>query len=73
MIDLPGFAESERPEFSDEPESDWVKALKEVTNSELDSEFWLAGHSFGAYLAGRLGLEKDLPITGLILLGKGLA
>ena len=72
LIDLPGFGESERIEFSEEPESDWLAALKVVINLELSDgqEFWLGGHSFGAYLAGLLALERgnDLDIKGVILM-----
>jgi len=68
MIDLPGFAESGRPKFSDEPERDWVGALKQVFDAEIKNDFWLAGHSFGCYLAARMCLEEETRITGLILL-----
>ena len=72
LIDLPGFGESERIEFSEEPESDWLAALKAVINLELSDgqEFWLGGHSFGAYLAGLLALERgnDLDMKGVILM-----
>lgn len=68
MIDLPGFAESDRPEFSDQPEEDWVKALAEVFDAEIDDKFWLAGHSFGGYLAARICLEENTRISGLILM-----
>merc|ERR1719228_2893967 len=35
LIDIPGFAESDRPEFSEKPEIDWVSALNEVFDAEL--------------------------------------
>ena len=57
MIDLPGFAESDRKELSEEPERDWARALQEVFDSELGEAFWLAGHSFGGYLATLMSLE----------------
>ena len=65
LIDLPGFAESERIDFGDEPEEVWADALKRVIDTEIGSEnYWLAGHSFGAYLAGLLSIEEKKNIDG---------
>mgnify|MGYP000307696628 CR=1 FL=1 len=50
-IDLPGFAESERQEFGENPESEWILALKIVIATEISGNFVWAAHSFGAYLA----------------------
>ena len=33
LIDLPGFAESERIDFGDEPEEVWADALKRVIDT----------------------------------------
>ena len=68
MIDIPGFGESDRPVFTDEPEKDWVAALKHVFKTEINGPFWLVGHSFGCYLAARMCLENDVNIEGIILL-----
>lgn len=68
MIDIPGFGESDRPQFSNEPEDDWVQALTEVFDAEIDGKFWLVGHSFGSYLSARMCLEENTRVCGLILL-----
>ena len=39
LIDLPGFAESDRPEFGSDPESDWIKSLQSVLRDELKHKF----------------------------------
>ena len=59
LIDLPGFGESCRPKFSEDPEKDWKEALFEVFQLEIQGKFWLLGHSFGAYLAARLCLGEE--------------
>ena len=45
-----------------------VKALTEVFDKEVPAEFWLAGHSFGGYLAARMCMEENNRIAGVILL-----
>ena len=59
MVDVSGFGV--------DPEHDRVTALKHVFQEELDGEFWLAGSSFGAYLAARMYQESDMNITGCVL------
>ena len=71
LIDLPGFAESERIDFGDyeNVEDVWLEALKSVLDVEIgNGNYWLAGHSFGAYLAGLLSMEEKLNIDGVILM-----
>ena len=75
-IDLPGFGESERHEFSPNPEADWVLALETVIQSEITQNvdclgnygYWLCGHSFGGYLAAALSVEKDDHLLGVIFI-----
>ena len=71
LIDLPGFAESERIDFGDyeNVEEVWLEALKSVLDVEIgNGNYWLAGHSFGAYLAGLMSMEEKLNIDGVILM-----
>ena len=68
LIDLPGFAESDRPEFGPNPEMDWLKSLQSVLSQEVKEKYWLAGHSFGGFLAARLAMEEGERLEGVILM-----
>lgn len=70
LIDLPGFGESDRTMLNEQdPESDWLASITSVISSELDQgEYWLGGHSFGAYLAGLVALQNDSKMAGVILM-----
>ena len=49
-IDLPGFGDSERLVFGEDPISEWILALKIVISSEISGEYIWCAHSLGAYL-----------------------
>jgi len=68
LIDLPGFGESERHTFGENPEEDFTAAIQDILKSEIPAECWLVGHSFGGYVATLVSLTTETRLKGLILL-----
>jgi len=58
-IDLPGFGDSERLVFGEDPISEWILALKIVISSEISGNYVWGAHSLGAYLMMNCILRED--------------
>lgn len=65
--DFPGFGESEAPPkpWTGEDYLNWL--LEFIKKEEIESPFYLAGHSFGGGLAMKLAINRPGMIKGLIL------
>lgn len=73
-IDLPGFGESDRPQFSSDPESDWAQAIRSVIVQEVSGAFYILAHSLGCYLTASMLVRQKTHteiksnLEGVILL-----
>jgi len=68
-IDLPGFGESERMEIKD-PLITFPEILEETIFSQINGNFFLAGHSFGGWMGSMTSLRPGMKerLEGLILM-----
>jgi pimeloyl-ACP methyl ester carboxylesterase len=67
-IDLPGFAQSERPEDARSPRDLAILTLQAIDALELD-EFHLVGLGFGGWVAAELATMAGARLSGLTLVG----
>eukprot|EP00096_Caligus_rogercresseyi_P002341 TRINITY_DN14447_c0_g1_i1.p1 TRINITY_DN14447_c0_g1~~TRINITY_DN14447_c0_g1_i1.p1 ORF type:complete len:342 (+),score=42.09 TRINITY_DN14447_c0_g1_i1:20-1045(+) len=70
LMDLPGFARSSRPEFSEDPvkcESEYISYIDQWRIKMQIDTMNLLGHSFGGFLSAAYALKHPSRVKNLIL------
>ncbi len=71
LFDLPGFGKNPSP-LKPWSTKDYFAWVKDYIEKNIDSNFFLLGHSFGGKIAIPLSLEMEDKISGLILIAPAI-